>query len=161
MESFYYPLGVFVLLPFVQQLIPKLKFWGILYGFFFIIKLVLIIQTASLFTQKIDCKRIILNQTAHLDSRKLLVNNQDICQSFYDNDWASPYEFWLLSALEMEEQRSILLYDSLPQVQHWNKYKISNAFITKWGAIEYSKINSPYFEFNDTSSYVFYSPSTK
>ncbi len=161
MESFYYPLGIFVLLPFVQQLIPRLKFWSILYGFFFIIKLVLIIQTASLFTQKIDCKRILLNQTEHLDSRKLFINTQDVCQPLYDDDWASPYEFWLLSALEMEEQRSILLYDSLSQIQRWNRYKMSKSFITKWGAIEYSKINSPYFELNDTSSYVLYSPSTK
>ena len=158
MESFYCPLGVFVLLPFVQLIVPKMKFKSGIFCVFFVVKIGLLLQVASLFTHKLNNKRKLLSQTATLDHKKLLIDTKDVSTILYDKAWAAPFEFWLLSALEMKEQRSVVLYDSLPQIQQWDNLKKRNAFVTIWGSTDYKKFDVRYFELNDSSAYSFYTP---
>lgn len=162
MESFYMPLSLFVSIAFIYDILPLLtKKRGIALLFFIVsCRLVHIGFQHQKFTNPIEWKEALIQETAHLENKKLVI----YCKDAPDNlmlTWGSAFEFWMLSTLETGVSRSIIIYDD-PQLMTADRMKGKNVFLSKWGNSNYKDLSKPYFNFQDsTSSYVFYKPVTK
>lgn len=66
-------------------------------------------------------------------------------------EWASPYEFWLLSTLERDTTVSIIIHKNVDEIGWaWDQYR---GFVTTWGVYPYKDLNPQYFKFRDTSTH--------
>ncbi len=159
LESFYMPLGIFLLLPFVTDILPRIKKS---YGLALIVlitgaRLVHIEHKHEKFTAALNWKRELLAKTADLENRKLLIDAKQVPEGMFEQTWSSPYEFWMLSTLEFDEQRTVLIYNTRHEVRQWDRYKYKTRFLTKWGSLGYDELQSHYLKFTDsTTHYVFY-----
>lgn len=66
-------------------------------------------------------------------------------------EWASPYEFWLLSTVEKDTTVSIIIHKNVDEIGWaWDQYR---GFVTTWGVYPYKDLNPRYFKFRDTSTH--------
>jgi len=160
LESFHIPLSLFLLLPFVTDILPEItkKYALLLLSLVMLIRLVHIGLNHENFTANLDWKRGILKETAHLKNKKLLIQQKQVPMDLLVMSFGSPFEFWMLSTLEFGECRSIVIYNKRETVDKWGKSKKKNKFITHWGSIPYDQFKPPFFDFQDTSLYVDYKP---
>ncbi|MBZ0100104.1 MAG: hypothetical protein K8F30_13555, partial [Taibaiella sp.] len=82
-------------------------------------------------------------------NEKMMVNMYDKPQETIIMEWASPYEFWLLSTLERDTTASIIIHKNVEEIGWaWENYR---AFVTTWGVYPYKDLNPRYFKFRDTT----------
>jgi hypothetical protein len=153
MENLYLPLSIFVIVPIVFDILPKLKantallLLGTLIG----IRLICIWAAHTTYSDRLDYLRSLITQTPTQTSQKLLIQETPEHKSKLLMTWATPYEIWLLSTLEHGETRSIMLTDNLKEVEY--AIPSTDKFITKWGAFPYQNLPQNYFVFKDSLGY--------
>lgn len=86
-----------------------------------------------------------------LPQKKLIIPAQFAPMDTLLMTWGASYEFWLLSTLENNESRSIIIENDIYEF-NWAKDN-NKAFIAKWGNFDYQNLNKTYFKFNDTTRY--------
>jgi hypothetical protein len=150
MENLYLPLGLFISLPLVFEILPTIYSRN-----FATVVLLLIVATASVrindlhktYTRRLTWERDFLRE--HLDE-KLMVASARVPRDMLQMIWASPYEFWLLSTTENGRTASILISDHIRDyVKYANDPK---SFATTWAPTPYSALPSKYFVMRDTVS---------
>ncbi|HYV91117.1 MAG TPA: hypothetical protein VE978_05015 [Chitinophagales bacterium] len=158
MESLYLPLSVFLLVPLMLDVLPKLssRFQIAILGFIVTVRIFSIQQYHSMYTAQIVWERNFLTKTQNLPHKKLILDKKDVPADSLLEWWASPYQFWLLSTLEDHETRSILVTDNPPSY-YWQMEK-NNLFLTKWSAPEYHELPPQYFVMRDSLGYIEYHP---
>jgi hypothetical protein len=146
-EVHYLPLGLFLGVPLVFDVLP---FFSRQYVF----ALVLLIATSGairiyaahdVYTQRLNWERAFLKK--HGD-KKMIVNSHKIDASALQMLWGTPYEFWLLSAIENHKLASIIIDDN-PKEREWANQK-NKALIVNWNVFPYSTLNPLYFPITDT-----------
>lgn len=161
MESFYMPLSLFLSLAFAVDILPILKKQQalIVLGFIIGCRLLHIGFQHQKFTNALNWKRDLIKKTAHLEHNKLAISDQHVPMDTLMLSWGSSYEFWLLSTLEFNETRSIIIYHDKKNTIGWGKMKAKDAIITQWSVTAYKDLPKQYFIFKDsTSEYVHYNP---
>jgi len=93
----------------------------------------------------------ILDKTALLENKKLIIPSSSVPVDTLMMTWASPYEFWLLSTASTNKTRSLFITGS-PEEFSWALPE-RKKFITNWGLFDYHDLPRKYFILNDTSSY--------
>lgn len=160
MESFYMPLGLILVLPFAIDIFPKFKKQQALIFLFTIItiRLIHIGFQHQKFTACLDWKRALLKETEHLENKKLFIHSQHIPMEKIMLTWGSPCEFWMLSTVEFDETRSILIYDNKGDLGGEDRKNRQKTVLLRWGHADYQDLPKTYFNFQDTSKYVEYVP---
>ncbi len=147
-ENMYTPLGLFMAIPLVYDIIPK---WNkqLVQGVF-----VLIIITAFV---RITIKQVFYadriawfnNYLDKYGNEKMMVPYDNKPNEIILMPWATAYEFWLLSTLERSKSASIIISNDLKSVD-W-AYGNHEGFVTQWGVFKYKDLNPRYFKFTDSS----------
>lgn len=150
MENMYVPLCVFLALPLVMDVFATLnkKVIVMLSLLIFLTAFQRVYTTRNVYTARIDWYRGYLDQYAN---QKILVNMANKPESTIMLEWASPYEFWLLSTLERDSTASITIHKNVDEIG-W-AYDNYRAFVTTWGVYPYKELNPVYFKFKDTSTH--------
>ena len=149
-ENLYLPLGLFLALPFVFDLLPAIEKYDI--GVPVIILIILTSCVRIYSTHIVYSNRLVLERK-YLDeygNRKVIIGAKktDIDQLFML--WGTPYEFLLLSECERNKPASIII-DEDPAHRPWivdqKKFLVVN-----WNIYPYHQLNPQYFHFTDTTS---------
>lgn len=154
-ENLLLPLSLFIITPLIFQVLPsRLPGVGWLaLSVVLLIRLVHIQQSHTLYTERLDWMRTFMEEALHTGPLKLIVDDAAVPMDALLMTWASPYEFWLLSALETGNTASIVITDR-PQETEWAAGK-GDVFISKWGGFPYDELPARYFHFQDDSPYQF------
>lgn len=150
LELEYMPLALMLGLPFVFDVLPRIKNKNIA------VSLVLLIAFTG-------CLRMWLSHakyTAHLGweraylakngDQKLIVDSHLTPADTLIMTWATPYEFWILSEIETHRTASINITDDTKPFSNIHE---TNVFAGAWGSeTPYSELPRKYFHFTDSVS---------
>lgn len=153
-ENLYLPLSIFVIIPIVFDLLPKLKRPQLI----FLLLAILVIRCGhiycsnSKFSDKLTFQKEIIEEAKERYNGKLLIKETPKMREKLVMTWGSSYEFWLLSTVESDTTISIVVDQNIEEIL-WGKEE-NKKFLTKWGSIEYAEFPKKYFNlYNDTSVY--------
>jgi hypothetical protein len=157
LENQYLLLSIFVIVPFVYEVLPQLKDsnWSkqLIVLLLILVSIYRIESTHDYYTNRLNWYRSKLEEINQLEHRKIIFKVDTSINKQVLMTWASSCEFWLLSTLESGISRSIII-EEVPNEFDW--VNSNKAFISKWGSFDYEKLDRRYFKFNDTSVYVKY-----
>ena len=149
-ENLYMPMGIFIGLPFVFDVLPVLekRKLALLVAVLIIVAGLIRINAAHTgFKMRIDWERDFLNANK---GRKIMMSSKYAPMDTLQMAWATPYEFWLLSTKDHDTTASIIINDAIEEVA-WAKGE-KKSFVTMWGICSYSSLNTRYFKMRDTTS---------
>lgn len=155
-ENQYLILTVFLSIPFGIDIFPSIKntYKWLAITACMIICLTRIYNAHKLYTARLNWYRDMLTNTSVLEKQKLIITEDKVPMDILMMTWSSSFEFWLLSTIEQNKSRSIIIVGDRNEITWQQGY--NNAFITKWGIDEYDKLDQNYFKFTDTSYYNYY-----
>lgn len=154
-ESQYLILSFYVIIPWVKEILPKVKhksFVGII-GLVALASLARIHQAHIMFTNRLEWQRAFLKQTAEYHHPKIVINKDQVPMDILLEHWGSGYEFWLLSTIETGRTRSIVISNREDEFDKHISSQSKKTFIAKWNQRSYEQLNQRYFILCDTSSY--------
>lgn len=150
-EYRYLPLSLFVIFPFVYELLPNLysKKWAsfVVYGFVFV-SIFSIVNLHHIYQRRTHWHQQLMQETANNEHKKLIIKPNDEAKESLQMYWGVPYEMWLLSTIETGHSRSVIIEEQEHQFD--GALNSATIFQTPWGSIEYKDLKSPYFQFRDT-----------
>lgn len=154
-EPQYAILTVYIAVPFCYDIIPAISKKGIIMAalpVMLLLCLIKIYNTHKEYTTRMSWYQSVLDKTAGRSNKKLIMKAGSDPLHLVKMDWASAYEFWLLSTLKTGNSRSIIIEERPGEFdQYLNENKL---FIGKWTSIPYRDFkNKVYFNFTDTSYY--------
>jgi len=152
MENLYLPLTIFIAYPLVFDVFPAIKgkyLIGILI-LVCIIRVAHIYMASAPFTERAN---YLLELIETGPQNKVVRSATEAEKEILQMSWGTPYEIWLLSTLKTGKTRSILITPN-PGKLRWAKSH-NRSFLTPWGAFGYETLPDRYFNFSDTSQYVF------
>jgi len=152
MENLYLPLGLFVIVPFVLDVLPA---WPVrwatgIVAAMLLLRVVHIGLNHEKFTARLEWERNYLAQTTSEGAGKMIVSERAAPMDTLMMSWGTAYEFWLLSTVEQGETRGLLI-DVDPPSLKWTTGP-PHSFVTKWGVFEYKELPQRYFIFKDTTT---------
>jgi hypothetical protein len=148
LEPQYSILSIFISFPLVYDILPQVKIKIIpvfLVSCIILCSVFRIFNSARIYTERLNWFRKELSLT----SGKVIIKEQDVPIKILKLTWGSAYEFWLLSTLETNQSRSVIIEGIPHEFDGENNKKV---FLTKYGAYDYDQLNKKYFIFNDTVS---------
>lgn len=149
LENLYLPLSIFLVVPLVLDVLPSPQYsnrWvTAALGAVLFLRVAHIGHHHEAYTARLDWERRFLQ---NIPEDKLLFSNIIAPMDTMMMTWGTGYEFWLLSTVEEEHTRSILIDDN-PQQFGWAMDN-PRLFLTKWGAFKYTELPQRYFIFRDT-----------
>ena len=149
-ENLYLPIGLFIGLPLVFDLLPVLeqKKTGMA-----IMILMMITGCARLYAAHVDYTARLnweRNFLAQNGNKKIIADAHKANAGILQMLWGTPYEFWQLSTIETGHTASIIIDDDPPH-RDWAKEK-TKALVVNWNVFPYRELNPKYFKFTDTTS---------
>ena len=157
LENQYLILAVFVLIPFVYEILPSIENRFVrssIVIFICVVGLLRISNTHTFYTTRLNWNRNLLARTENLPNKKLVIAHDFAPKDTVSMTWACSYEMWLLSTLEQPYSRSLVIEEKAGELD-WAMAN-NKTFISKWGCFDYSTLNKKYFKFSDTNVYVKY-----
>ncbi|MEO7174339.1 MAG: hypothetical protein ABIV51_00905 [Saprospiraceae bacterium] len=148
LEPQYSILTVFLAFPLVYDLFPTISYRSknVILTVVVLCCFYRIFAIGGYYQNRLDWYRTTM-QTSHA---KLILQESEIPMGLIKMAWASSFEFWLLSTIEQNSTRSIIV-ENVPEEFNWANGS-PKVFISKWGPFEYDSLNPKYFVFSDTSS---------
>ena len=117
-ENLHLPIGFFLALPLVYDVLPRLNDEKVVLSVFLLLALTAaarFYQTHFVYTARLDWERRFLK--AH-GNKKLIYPDAGVPMDTLMMVWGTPYEFWLLSTIEQGRSASIII-DPKPEVRLW------------------------------------------
>lgn len=149
-ENLYTPLGIFLGLPLVYDVLPALRARRLataVLAVFAIAACVRIYGAHIIYKERIEWMRAF---AVKHENGKYIIDARHAPMDLVWMTWCSPYEFWLLSTIETDKTVSILITDNIKSVL-WGK-NTPNAFLPTWGQYYYKDLPAKYFRFTDSTS---------
>lgn len=158
-ENLYLPLGFFIALPLVFEVLPALQNRRLAIPLF-----MLFVFTAGIrfftnhyaFTDRLNWQRSFLTQVGE---RKVIADAQKTNAGILQMLWGTPYEFWLLSTSERGQSASIII-DADPHHRDWAR-DVNKCLIVNWNMWYYHDLNPKYFRYSDSVSTYVVDPEVK
>lgn len=154
-ENLYVILSLILAFPLVYNVLPTVKNKMLIHAVFALFLATTIYRVydlRTLYKGRIDTYRGAIAETG---SKKIIAPFSGRIKEPMIMEWASPYEFWLLSTLEKDSTASIVIHLQ-PESLLWTRFE-RKAFLTPWGLFPYDALNPVYFKFRDTNTrYVMY-----
>ncbi len=154
-ENQYQLLAYIVILPFTYEIYNFAKNKSIQFGIISLISLVCsfrIINTSDIYIARLNWNRNIISNTNNLSNKKLIIPNTQVPSDTLMMTWSTSYEIWLLSTIETDTSRSIIIEEQENEFDY--ALSSNKSFLTKWGSFDYTDLNPKYFHFFDTTNYV-------
>jgi hypothetical protein len=158
LENLYLPLIIFVVVPFVFDVLFTgffKKMPLVFVSCILIFAMIRINLHATQWTARLDWNKNFLTKTDILPNRKLLIDENKTPKELMVMSWGSSFEFLLLSSLEKPENTRCLLIDENPSRLNWAK-NTPNTLLTEWEVWDYQELPQRYFAPRDTGGYVEY-----
>lgn len=149
-ENLYLPLGVFLALPLVFDVLPVLEKRNLALPVFSLILLsgcARVWAVHSRFTARLDYERAILKQYG---DKKIVLDWRKVNAGILQMLWGTPYEFWLLSTVEQGKTASIIIDDN-PKRLDWAS-DTKKSLLVNWNVYPYVELPKKYFIFADTTT---------
>jgi hypothetical protein len=149
-ENMYLPLGLFIALPLVYDVLPALKPRQLSFYMVALIALtgcVRIYQAHKPYTVRLNWERDFLSRNA---DKKILMSAKKAPLDTLLMTWGMPYECWLLSTIENKKTASIAVLDNVEDLS-WALHDKTKYMVT-WGFFNYGDLPKRYFILTDTSS---------
>ncbi|MEZ5008022.1 MAG: hypothetical protein R2753_07730 [Chitinophagales bacterium] len=152
-ENLYLPLSIFIIFPLVYEVLPSYNRKVSLFIFIAIVlsSITRIYYNHESYTERLNWMRNYMELTKGADNKKQFIDAENVPTNVLIMTWATPYEFWLLSTIELNYTRSILIDKNLENHSWMLLY--NKKFATKWGAFNYSELPTKYFKLTDTTHY--------
>lgn len=154
-ENLHLPLAVMVGVPVAFEFFPlKNTRW---YAIFAVVLLLRVSHMGfhhTFYTDRVSYLRNYMLENTSSSESKMMIDKKYFPLDTLLLTWASPYEFWLLSTIELGETRSIVITPNVKKL-NWIREE-RKEFITVWGSFKYEEMPEEYFIFNDTSKYRYY-----
>ena len=157
-ENLYLPVGLFLALPFVFDLLPVLISKQIAMPVVAIILFtgcVRMYMTHSLFTARLDFERTIIKEYG---GKKVILDANKVNAGIIQMLWGTPYEFLLLSICEGQQPASIII-DDKPAHRPWVVAQ-KKSLVVNYNIFPYDQLSPKYFHFIDTTSGYIIDPAT-
>jgi hypothetical protein len=152
-ESKYMLLSLFIIAPIVFDILPRINANHLFISLIIVLsfRLVHIYSTHDLYTDRLNWLRGIISKTENFDNKKLIIDQNGIPINTLMLNWASSYEFLLLSSIENNESRSIIITENPERFDSLLNQK--NLFLEEWRQYKYKQFPIRYFNLNDTTKY--------
>ncbi|PZF72345.1 hypothetical protein [Taibaiella soli] len=146
-ENMYLPLGVFMAVPLLYDVLPTItpKYAAILLTAICITGTARIFATHTIYTARLNMERKILHQ---YQNEKTLMAAANVPADTMLTTWGTAFEFWLLSTTETNKTASIIIKES-PDQLFWALGQ-PQTFFTNWELYKYDTLPKRYFKFEDT-----------
>lgn len=149
-ENLYAPIGLFLALPIVFDLLPvlELKKTGVaIVSLIVLTGCIRIYAAHAEYTSRLNWERSFLAANA---DKKIIADAKKVNAGILQMLWGTPYEFWQLSTIETGRSASIIIDDDPPH-RDWAKGK-TRELVVNWNIFSYKDLNPKYFIFLDTTS---------
>lgn len=149
LENLYLPLGIFLAVPLVYDILPalRIKHVYILIAVIAITGVVRIFGTHTIYTRRLNAEKALM---AKYDNRKTIIKASLLPNDTFMMTWGIPYEAWLLSTSAHNKAASLAALDD--PFQFKEATSDTKVFITAWEAVNYQYLPAKYFPFKDTST---------
>ena len=144
-----------MLLPLLFDVLPLIKKQVIQTG---LLALVLVIRLTHIgalhqpYSDRLALENRMLDRLETLESKKLILADQDVPMDTLMQSWGSAFEFWLLSSVRDPGNPRSVVIDEDPTRFDWARPN-NAAFFTESGVYPYAELPKRYFNFRDTSYY--------
>jgi hypothetical protein len=156
LENLYLPLGLFVAVPLIFDVLPGLlsnnRVW-IPVAAILAIGLIRIGLAHRPWTDRLRWEQDFLEKTAHLEHRKLLLTEEQVPMDTCILSWGTPYEFLLLSALKHPDSTRCIIVDESSQ-RFDPLLAQPRLFLGEFKNYTFDELPQRYFNLTDTSAYV-------
>ncbi len=155
LENQYLLLAFVVIIPIVFEFFNKIKTPYIQLGLLTLIcslGCIRIIIAAPIYTNRLNWNQQLLSKTENAPYKKLIISSSKVPMDTLMMTWSTSYEIWLLSTIESDSSRSIIIEETENEFD--NALLSNKTFFTKWGYFDYDGLNKNYFHFHDTTNYV-------
>lgn len=160
LENLYLPLGLFVAVPFVFEVLPgvlpKKKHW-LPVAVIAAVGLLRIGTAHTPWTNRLHWEQNFLEKTANLEHRKLLLTEAQVPMDTLILSWGTAYEFLLLSALEHPDSARCILVDEASE-RFDPLLAQPRLFLGEFKNYRFEELPHRYFAPKDTSAYVRWKP---
>ncbi len=150
LENLYLPIGLFLGLPFIFDVLPVLELKKLALPVFLLIVVsgcARIFLAHDVYTKRLDLERSVI---ARFENKKVILNAGNFDRNILQMLWGTPYELLLLSVAEHHKPASIIIDDD-PKWRPWVVDQ-KKALLVNWNIYEYAQLNQQYFHFTDTTS---------
>ncbi len=147
-ENLYLPLGLFLTLPFIYDLLPVLVSRQIavpVVAAIIVTGCVRIYIAHNIFTERLTVERELIKQYG---DKKIIISSKHVPLDILQMTWGAPYEFLLLSVSDGDKPASIII-DDKPIFRTTERTK---TLIVNWNMYTYDEVNPRYFHFADTTT---------
>ncbi|HMN32871.1 MAG TPA: hypothetical protein PKA54_05820 [Chitinophagaceae bacterium] len=155
LENQYLLLAFVVIIPIVFELSNKIEKPYLQIGLLTLIcslGCVRIIIAAPTYTNRLNWNQQLLSKTENAAHKKLIISSKKVPKDILMMTWSTSYEIWLLSTIETNNSRSIIIEETENEFD--NALSSNKSFFTKWGYFDYGDLNKKYFHFHDTTNYI-------
>ncbi|MES2479114.1 MAG: hypothetical protein V4561_08505 [Bacteroidota bacterium] len=152
-EYRYLYLSVFVILPFIYQLLPEIKnlrLKTLVIGLPVLMSLVFIFSLHPTYLKRTIWHRNLMNSTSHLKNKKLILAPDDGMRDSLKMLWGVSFEMWLISTMETGQSRSVIVEEQAGQYEDATKQ--TQEFQNPWAQVWYDGLRSDYMRFTDTTT---------
>jgi hypothetical protein len=149
-ENLYLPLGIFLSLPFVFEVMPGMNNKKLAMGMILLISatgLIRIYNTHNLYTTRLNYYRQIIQEYGE---KKVVMDTKNTNMNILMMAWGTPYEFLLLSESEHNRPASIII-DEHPERLKWAEGHKSEILVN-WNIFQHKDMPKRYFHFTDTTT---------
>ena len=154
-ENQYLLLGIFVSIPFLYDVLPKLLPYRSYFFYAIPIAILLvcfirIVQTKSYYTSKLNWTRQAIENMQGMKDKRVLINIEQVPKAVFTDTWSAAYEFWFLSTLEFGYSQATLIEEKATEHDWtWDSY---DKFISSLEVTKYEDLRPPYFKYAGSSA---------
>lgn len=149
-ENLFQPLAVFLVLPLGLTVLPALQkpaLTAMISTIVILTGVARIVQHRGVYRERLAWQRTLIKTYR---GQKVIIPESTLPGERYLMSWSSPYEFWLLSALETGSAASIMITKD-PQEAESRAGGETKAFLPAFGLYGYDRLPAAYFPFLDTA----------
>jgi hypothetical protein len=159
-ECHYQPLAVFLIIPFVWDILPSIRYEkGVLVGFvaFLSIRLFFIFQTHKPYSERLNYVRTALENAPINQHKKVLINEHQMDDQKLMMPWAMPFESLQISALKSPDSAKIVVItdDGLEEEKAVINSRDSMVTVFRLPKTAFKDLPKRYYNVTDTSAYKF------
>jgi len=151
LEGQYTILTFIIALPFVYEIIPKIKsaYHILIFGSILILFCIRIHHSSKMYSQRIELYSSLISKYSN---QKVILPLRPELTKVLKMSWGSSYEVWLLSTTQIGKTNSLIVSETIPDLS--KKTYQPRVFLTPWEVFEYENLNPKYFKFSDTGYYI-------
>lgn len=159
MENLYLPLAVFAAVPLLFEVLQA-DYWKgnrgeWLLALVFGLSFYRIIDAGADWNLRVRWEQQLLNETAKLPAKKMLLTEDQVPMDLLKMSWGSPYEWLMLSALKHPDSARCLIITDQP-ARYDSLMSRPTLFLGSFKNYPFDQLPSRYFNLKDTMGYVRY-----